>query len=85
MAANKPATPAPPSIQDVREDRVLTPRISPALHSAIVATADRFHTSINSICTMAFEKYLTELVPPLWPPEGGVKKLPPWMRNRRPS
>jgi len=53
MPATKPATPAPPPTPEVREDRALTPRISPALHSAIVAAADRFHTSINSICTCA--------------------------------
>jgi hypothetical protein len=37
MAAAKPALPTPPPATEVREDRVLTPRISPALHSAIVA------------------------------------------------
>jgi hypothetical protein len=75
----------PPDNPPPREDRVVTPRISTSLHAAIVAAADRFHMSINSVCTGAFEKYLSELEPPLWPPKDGAPKKPPWARNRRPT
>jgi len=53
-------------------DRLITPRVSLAMHAAMVAAANLEHGSINSVCTIALEQYLMALEPPLW-------------ANRRPS